>query len=226
MKKLVLLLFCAMSTLFATAQTHLQDVVYLKNGSVIRGTIVEQVSGASLRLLSADGNVFVYNIADVERMTKEQLVSPKAYKVKSVSEKNPTFAGFLSFMIPGLGQFYNDQNRKGWGDFGLHLGSYALCGIGYGVLYNAVLNNDYIDVKLGCGLMIFGAITNVVNAICSICDAAISAKEINAENGYLMYSFDENCAFGLQPSLTYEMPQYMVGTKPELAAGMNFRFTF
>jgi hypothetical protein len=35
------------------------EVVYLKNGSVIKGTIVEQVPGESLKIQTRDGNVGV-----------------------------------------------------------------------------------------------------------------------------------------------------------------------
>ena len=71
MKKLFLLFFCAMSTMFAAAQANWQDVVYLKNGSVVRGTIIEQVPGVSLKLQTNDGNIFVYNIEDVEKNLKK-----------------------------------------------------------------------------------------------------------------------------------------------------------
>lgn len=47
------------------------DVVYLKNGSIIRGIIIEQTPNVSLKIQTKDGSVFVYNIEDVEKMTKE-----------------------------------------------------------------------------------------------------------------------------------------------------------
>jgi hypothetical protein len=49
-----------------------QDVVYLKNGSVIRGMIVEQVPNMSLKIMTADGSVFVYEMEQVAKITKEQ----------------------------------------------------------------------------------------------------------------------------------------------------------
>ena len=36
----------------------------------------------------------------------------------------------------------------------------------------------------------------------------------------------DHCAFGMQPSIAYERPQYLQGSKPELTAGMNFKLTF
>ncbi len=50
---------------------ELQEVVYLKNGSVIRGTIVEQGAIKSLTIKTVDGNVFFFELKDVEKVTKE-----------------------------------------------------------------------------------------------------------------------------------------------------------
>lgn len=55
----------------ATAQENMEDVVYLKNGSVIRGVIIEQVPNVSLKIQTADRNVFVFRIEEVEKITKE-----------------------------------------------------------------------------------------------------------------------------------------------------------
>ncbi len=50
----------------------LQDVVYLKNGSVIRGTIIEQVPNVQIKIKTSDGSIFVYKIEEIEKMTKEE----------------------------------------------------------------------------------------------------------------------------------------------------------
>jgi hypothetical protein len=46
-----------------------EDVVYLKDGSIIHGTITEEVPGVSLKIQTQDGNVFVYKIKAVEKIT-------------------------------------------------------------------------------------------------------------------------------------------------------------
>jgi hypothetical protein len=46
-----------------------EDVVYLKDGSIIHGTITEEVPGVSLKIETKDGNVFVYKIKAVEKIT-------------------------------------------------------------------------------------------------------------------------------------------------------------
>lgn len=48
------------------------ETVYLKNGSVIRGTVIEQMPGLSLKVQTKDGSVFVYQMDEVERIAKEQ----------------------------------------------------------------------------------------------------------------------------------------------------------
>lgn len=55
----------------AQAQT-LVDVVYLKNGSIIRGVIIEQVPNESLKVQTRDGSVFFYAMAEVEKIGKEE----------------------------------------------------------------------------------------------------------------------------------------------------------
>jgi hypothetical protein len=53
-------------------ESELQDVIYLKNGSIVRGVIIEQIPNESLKIQTKDGNVFVYKIDEVMKMTKEQ----------------------------------------------------------------------------------------------------------------------------------------------------------
>ena len=57
----------------AFAQT-MHEVVYLKNGSIIKGVVIEQIPGESLKVRTADGSVFAYRMSEVERITKEDVV--------------------------------------------------------------------------------------------------------------------------------------------------------
>lgn len=72
-KFLLLVAVVAMtSSLFAQTNTML-DVVYCKNGSVIKGVIIEQIPNQSIKIQTSDGNIFVYSMEDVEKITKEQV---------------------------------------------------------------------------------------------------------------------------------------------------------
>jgi hypothetical protein len=48
------------------------DVVYLKNGSKIRGTIIEQVPNKQLTIAMRDGSEFVYTFDEIEIIRKER----------------------------------------------------------------------------------------------------------------------------------------------------------
>lgn len=53
------------------AQSGKQDCLYLKNGSIIRGEIIEQIPNKTIKIQTKDGNLFVYNYEDVEKITRE-----------------------------------------------------------------------------------------------------------------------------------------------------------
>lgn len=60
----------------ASAQQGLEDVLYLKNGSIIRGEVIEMVPGGSVKIQTADGSLFVFTMAEVERLAKEPFKQP------------------------------------------------------------------------------------------------------------------------------------------------------
>jgi TM2 domain-containing membrane protein YozV len=221
-----------MGMTFAFAQTSLQDVVYLKNGSIIRGDIIEMVPGETVKIMTSDGSVFVHDYADVQKFTKEQPVSTINKNAYSVDEKSPWLSGFLSFCIPGLGQFYNGESRKGWVDLATSLGGFTGMYAGaamvvYGVDYELLYGETRDGMIIAGTLFMLGGMSLMIgNGIHSIVDAARSSNRINAENGFVMYQLNDRCAFGMQPSIAYERPQYLQGAKPELSAGMNFKLTF
>lgn len=53
------------------AQQQMQDVVYLKDGAIIRGMIIEMSPNASVKVQMKDGSVFVFKMENVEKIVKE-----------------------------------------------------------------------------------------------------------------------------------------------------------
>ena len=66
------------------AQT--KDVVYLKNGSVIKGMILEMIPEKTIKIQTTDGNIFVYNMSEVEKVGKEVPAPAPATETKSPTE--------------------------------------------------------------------------------------------------------------------------------------------
>ncbi|MBQ1696772.1 MAG: hypothetical protein II075_02710 [Bacteroidales bacterium] len=75
MKKTILFLAALLIAIAAGAQT-LQDVVYLLNGSVIRGTLIEQVPNVKIR--TADGSLWVFKQDEIDKITSEPVEQQSA----------------------------------------------------------------------------------------------------------------------------------------------------
>lgn len=97
---IALILFVGNSSVLI-AQSDLEDVVYLKNGSIIRGVIIEQVPNKSIKIQTRDGNIFAYAIEEVERITKEG--SPRSWQTK----RNHSGAQLSSLIGYGTEDGYN-----------------------------------------------------------------------------------------------------------------------
>lgn len=71
MKRILILLSVIFSFHSSYSQNNREDVVYLKNGSIIHGMIIEQVPNQTIKIQTNDRNVFVFKMDEIEKMTKE-----------------------------------------------------------------------------------------------------------------------------------------------------------
>lgn len=78
-KKTFLLILFLISNL-TIAQKNMEDVVYLKNESIIRGMIIEQVPNQSIKIQTKDGSVYAYKMDEILKITKEAVISKASYK--------------------------------------------------------------------------------------------------------------------------------------------------
>ena len=101
MKKLFSLISVAIFMLvsFTVNAQNNEDVVYLKNGSVIRGVIIEQVPYQTLKIQTKDGNIFVYNFSDIEKMTKERPIDTQNL-YSSNNDRTPNVSQSTQFNKP------------------------------------------------------------------------------------------------------------------------------
>lgn len=82
MRKLLLLLSTCLLTAPLFAQFETEDVVHLKNGSVIRGKITEQKFGESLKIELLGGSVFVFQQTEIDSIKKENIRKAKLERIK------------------------------------------------------------------------------------------------------------------------------------------------
>jgi hypothetical protein len=55
----------------APVSPQIVDVVYLKDGNIIRGVIIEQVIGVSIKIKTKDDSILVFRTEEIERITRE-----------------------------------------------------------------------------------------------------------------------------------------------------------
>lgn len=81
---------------FASAQQTV-EVVHLKNGSMIKGMIIEQVPNESIKIQTSDGSVFVYQMSEIEKITKEVVLEKSTGSVsKSAVPLNRDRSGYVN----------------------------------------------------------------------------------------------------------------------------------
>ncbi len=86
-KKLLLTVMLLLMVCGAMAQNNKQDVVYLKNGSIIRGSIIEFIPDKYVKIEIIGGNVFVYQIGEIEKCVKETPINVNRNETSVPSEE-------------------------------------------------------------------------------------------------------------------------------------------
>lgn len=92
--------------LFSSAVAFSQqtrDVVYLKNGTIIHGEILEFQPGGNVRVRNSVGDIFVYSASQVDKMTKESVSGDAIkYSSSSSSSSRSLIRGYRGFVDGGV----------------------------------------------------------------------------------------------------------------------------
>jgi hypothetical protein len=132
MKKILLLLFCISLYCTASAQSQYEDVIYLKNGSIIHGIIVEQVPNTSVKIKSGV-NVLVYKMDEIAKITKEE-----------TKEQGAAASVFKS-------KGYSGMVELGYTDFPPRAGNPNMPMFSINVI-NGYMFNPYFFIGIGVGM--------------------------------------------------------------------------
>lgn len=209
-----------------------KDVVYLKDGSIRKGLITEQIPGQSLKIQITDGSVFVYSMDDVLRIAKEESHTSYSSYTPQYQQKNPALAWMCSFFLPGLGQMViNKQYGKGVGMLVGSVAASVVSIVGADIYYD---NNNNYDAyyggydsskeNLGIALVCGGALVGLGIWIWSMVDAPVHAKKLNAKN-LLTWELGE-ATLKLRPDLTMNNVQVYSQNRIQPTVGMKLSFDF
>lgn len=93
------------------AQIGYEDAVYLKNGSIVRGIIIEQIPNQSIKIQTRDRNIFVYKMEEIEKITKENTGYKKSEADAAEIKKHP-YSGFSIGVEMGVGSGTGTDNME------------------------------------------------------------------------------------------------------------------
>lgn len=106
-QKIILLLMISVSlNSFSQTIGNYIDVVYLKNGSIIKGIIIEQIPNKSIKVKMSDGSELVYSVSEIEKFTREEITSSSPKQKQVDKNKNSDRIKWI-----------NDFKRKADGHF-------------------------------------------------------------------------------------------------------------
>ena len=88
MKKVtILLIMLFVATLSSIAQSY-QEVVYLKDGSIIKGIITEQKPNDYLKIRTSSGKIYTLKMHEVDKITKERVRVEKQNQNQNQRQQN------------------------------------------------------------------------------------------------------------------------------------------
>lgn len=191
------LLFALISTSNLFAQVEKQDVVYLKDGDIVRGKLMEQSS--EYIIFEVDNIKQKIDNDEIVKIVEGETFNPPYQHITNMSDnskddymygisyRNAGIATFYSFVMPGGGQFYNNQSIKGirfmlWSGASSALMTYGLSMISRSdISFNFNSQNERISNTKDMAeiAIIIGSVSFLTSWIWSMVDADKSAKEIN-----------------------------------------------
>jgi hypothetical protein len=84
------------------------DVIYLKNGTVVRGKIVDQVPNVSIKVYTVNRTMVEFRMDEVERMAKE---APQTTDLTSTDSGTPTAAGNIIIGGDVTADYYKESSN-------------------------------------------------------------------------------------------------------------------
>ncbi|QQS28335.1 MAG: hypothetical protein IPM47_15935 [Sphingobacteriales bacterium] len=127
MQKFFVVVFALLVCVTGFAQKRMQSVVYLKNGSILRGELINPESSGKVSIKITGNNVFVFDLSEVEKITTESSATKLEYKKHGYSHSSE-FGFLIGGEGDGIGLGLQTIN-------GYKFNPYAALGAGVGVQF-------------------------------------------------------------------------------------------
>ncbi len=147
-----------------SAQNTTQDVVYLKNGGVMRGSIIEMIPEKYVKIEIVGGNIFVFQVSEIEKCVKESSKLSESVVQQELNNNNGGpikkdscgvgrgYYGVFEFGIGGSGGYMNGPLRTNINFInGYRINPWFALGGGFGL--RSFLGNDlfmplFLDLRV------------------------------------------------------------------------------
>lgn len=119
------------------------ETIYLKNGSVINGTIIEEIPYSQYKIETGDGSIIICNYEEIEKITRDSANKKNLNEKSNRSVNSPTvkYKGYVGNTF-GFGRFFVDNLFI---NNGISINENVFLGIGLGLFQAVDYNNtDYL----------------------------------------------------------------------------------
>ncbi|MCH2046319.1 MAG: hypothetical protein MK212_19550 [Saprospiraceae bacterium] len=128
-------------------QKLMEDIIYLKNGSILRGQIMEYKPDGNIKIEIAGGSVLVYPASDVVEIKKEEAKNQPQYRLNKadrpllIPENKKIYNIFMGKLMMGINAFSEPAAGIGlyWAT-GYRFNRFANVGLGIGIERNDAFN--------------------------------------------------------------------------------------
>ena len=170
----LLIVFSVMVLNISFGQQNKSKVI-LKNGDVLSGVIISQ-NQFNLLLRTQNGDIeikteSIKSISYTENDIGEKDDSYKELMLLKLQQKSLPISAGLSFLLPGLGQYYIGNSNDNWSKNNYLRGAF----------YSASYITGVVLILIGGDLVLGGLIVCPTSVVISALDAAYSAKVYNEQ---------------------------------------------
>ncbi|MFA7081522.1 MAG: hypothetical protein WC135_02810 [Bacteroidales bacterium] len=220
------------SNLFA--QDVFQDVLYLKNGEIRKGKVLE--TNDDYILFSIQDVTYKVIAKDIDAIKQEKVEHPEYPELPKLTEqvnsssskvttpyRDPFLSTILSYFIPGAGQIYNHQVGKGAGFiiWGVASQTLMLTSLIMQPLRSSEIYQRNWTIAAG-----LSAVSYLTCWIYSMYDANKTSKKINSEGLYSM-NLGNNKTLSISPDLSLVNDYSKPNTSSSQASyGMKIKLAF
>ncbi len=177
-KAIVFVLFILFATV-SQGQKKYQDVVYLKNGSIIRGRIVEQVPLKSLSIQTSEQNVFIYSFDEIEKFVNEPLKSKPTSSTNHKVKKRGYIFGLDHGYIIDINNSVLNRTKFNIIN-GYRFNPYLSLGVGVGIHHIPDMESSsipvYIDMRINLSEGAISPYISLTNGIYELSDKEMGPK--------------------------------------------------